>query len=401
MNGGTPTSDPKNWDGDVPWATPADLAPLHGGRIATTARTLTTAGLRSGSTLVPAGSLLLSTRAPIGYVAEASVPMAFNQGCRALVPSAEIDIRYFRYQLLALGQELTARGQGTTFSELSTDSLATTPVHAPLLAYQRKVADFLDGETARIDALIEKKTQMIELLDLRAIRAAFDVITGKFDSDQRKSSGIPWLGDVPVAWDVAPLGSRYRVQLGRMLNAERATSGDLRPYLRNINVRWDDFDLTDVAEMDFPPEERRRYALGPGDLLVCEGGAGVGRAAVWNGSLGECYFQKSLHRVRSTGPWPVEWVMEWLRVSKWLSAFIVEGNLATIPHLTAEQLRAHRIPFPEPNRARALVRELRERRSGLEVTKSKIAGQIDLLVEHRQALITAAVTGELDLAEAA
>jgi type I restriction enzyme S subunit len=182
-----------------------------------------------------------------------------------------------------------------------------------------------------------------------------------------------------------------------MLNAERAAGGEMRPYLRNINVRWDGFDLSDVAEMDFPAAERSKYLLRSGDLMICEGGAGVGRAAVWTEEVIECYFQKSLHRVRATSAWPVEWLLEWLRVSKWLNAFVVEGNIATIPHLTAEQLRVQRLPMPQPQVCRDLLIKLRDRRRDIESTRSRLRTQIDLLVEHRQALITAAVTGELEI----
>jgi type I restriction enzyme S subunit len=84
VNGGTPTSEPENWDGDVPWATPVDLGHVHGGYLAETQRTLTDQGVKTGSSLVAGGSLILSTRAPIGYIAETKVPMAFNQGCHAL-----------------------------------------------------------------------------------------------------------------------------------------------------------------------------------------------------------------------------------------------------------------------------------------------------------------------------
>ena len=288
----------------------------------------------------------------------AALAPCFSNFVQRLRPLPGTDPKYLWHFMNSAAAAIQVEMLGTTTTglrNLSGGLIGSLVFPGPPSQVQRRIADFLDSETARIDALIEKKKRMIALLDLRVIRAAFDMITGQFESGQRKPSGVPWLGDVPIAWDVAPLGSRYTVQLGRMLNAERAASGDLRPYLRNMNVRWDSFDLTDIAEMDFPPEERRRYTLVAGDLLVCEGGAGVGRAAVWDGSLHGCHFQKSLHRVRATGPWPVGWVLEWLRVSKSLSAFAVEGNLATIPHLTAEQLRAHRIPFPAPGRANMLL----------------------------------------------
>jgi type I restriction enzyme S subunit len=154
VNGGTPTSDEENWNGDVPWATPVDLAAANGQLLSTTARTLTRDGLRNGSSSVPAGSLVLSTRAPIGYVAETTCEMAFNQGCRGLVPLKQLDTRYYRYLFTALRHQLDARGLGTTFRELSSDSLASTRIATPSFESQREISDFLDVETQRIDMLV-------------------------------------------------------------------------------------------------------------------------------------------------------------------------------------------------------------------------------------------------------
>lgn len=167
VNGGTPTADPENWDGEVPWATPIDLAPVNGKLLAGTTRTLTTRGLATGSSAVPPNSLIMSTRAPIGYVAQVARSTAFNQGCRGLVPKEAVDIRYIRYQLLSAAPTLQNLGQGSTFLELSSDSLSELPLFVPSVNVQRAIADYLDAETARIDALIEKKQRLVELLEER------------------------------------------------------------------------------------------------------------------------------------------------------------------------------------------------------------------------------------------
>ena len=151
-----------------------DLSSVNGRVLNGTDRTLTEEGLRNGSRAVPTGSLVLSTRAPIGYVAEAAVRTAFNQGCRGLVPVAPVSIRYFCYQLLSLADRLNARGQGSTFVELSGDALAAFPVVVPPLPAQRAIADYLDRETARIDALIAAKRRMVELLEERAVASIED-----------------------------------------------------------------------------------------------------------------------------------------------------------------------------------------------------------------------------------
>jgi type I restriction enzyme S subunit len=181
VNGGTPTSDEDNWHGEVPWATPVDLAAVDGGKIASTARSLTRRGLLSGSAAVPAGSLILSTRAPIGYVVETIREMAFNQGCRGLVPRASLDLCYFRYQLVARRADLVALGQGSTFTELSSDALASFKVACPSLAEQREIADRLEVETVRIDALVEKTRHAINLLREHRQALITAAVTGQLD----------------------------------------------------------------------------------------------------------------------------------------------------------------------------------------------------------------------------
>lgn len=90
--------------------------------------------------------------------------MAFNQGCKGLVPAQPVDIRFFRYQLSAMESQLQSFGQGSTFLELSADDLASVKVTVPPLFLQSQIADYLDAETARIDALISKKRRLIDLL---------------------------------------------------------------------------------------------------------------------------------------------------------------------------------------------------------------------------------------------
>ena len=99
-----------------------------------------------------------------------------------------------------------------------------------------------------------------------------------------RSAGLDWVESIPEDWGTPSVGANFEVQLGKMLNPSAAAGDSLRPYLRNINVQWDRIDLDDLPLMHFDAGDRARYALRPGDLLVCEGGE-VGRAAVWDGQL--------------------------------------------------------------------------------------------------------------------
>ena len=100
LNGGTPRADDVNWNGDLPFVTPPDLRGLDGDSIVETSRSLTELGASTGSTVAVSG-LAVSCRAPIGYVGRLSRRSAFNQGCKAVVPSPAVDEKYLAYVLVA------------------------------------------------------------------------------------------------------------------------------------------------------------------------------------------------------------------------------------------------------------------------------------------------------------
>jgi type I restriction enzyme S subunit len=188
----------------------------------------------------------------------------------------------------------------------------------------------------------------------------------------------------------------FDVELGKMLNQSAAEGENQLRYLRNQNVQWDRLDLGDVSTMHFEPDQRERFSVRKGDLLVCEGGD-VGRAAMWS-SEEQIYYQKALHRVRPRTTAPPRYLMYVLWAASSLGVFTIEGNQSTIVHLTREQLRAHRIPWPPVEKQRQIVAELDKARANMRHLQEKWSEQIELLAEHRQALITAAVTGQLNVA---
>ena len=181
VGGSTPSADPANWDGDVLWATPSDLAAVNGSLLHTTSRKISVNGLSEARSLVPAGSLLVSKRAPIGYVAETSDWTSFSQGSCGLVPVGTIDVRFFRYQLRGMKDFLGSLGLGSTFMEISSENLASTKVAMPLLETQQAVANDLDRVMqfhARITGVIHQQLNKIEELCRALITAA---VSGEFE----------------------------------------------------------------------------------------------------------------------------------------------------------------------------------------------------------------------------
>ena len=145
-NGGTP--DTKNklyWGGKNQWLTPRDMGKLSNEHVDVTLRQLTDEGLKNSSAnLVPKNSVILSCRAPIGHLAINNVPMAFNQGCKGLVPNPILLNRYFYYFFLSSKKLLNNLGTGTTFKEISSKVLSSVEINVPSLDMQKKIINKFD-----------------------------------------------------------------------------------------------------------------------------------------------------------------------------------------------------------------------------------------------------------------
>ncbi|WP_205801192.1 restriction endonuclease subunit S [Micromonospora thermarum] len=339
---------------------------------------------------------------PVGMavIFDLSEPAVCSNFCSRLTPAHTIEPRFLSYSLAAAysqGLTQSAIKQTTGIQNLDAGVLFSSPWAYPEIEEQRRIADFLDVETSRIDRLIERRSRQLSLLAETEISRAYAAIRGESVEGPRQFSGLQWLGDIPSAWRVAAVSHLFEVELGKMLNQERVRGTHLRPYLRCANVQWDEIALDDLLLMDFSTEEQPRYRLRKGDLLVCEGGSWPGRAAIWQGELEEIYYQKALHRLRSRGRDLERWLFYCLLVAEKMSVFAVQGNSSTITHLTREQLKAQRFPFPEPSEQAKIVRELDAAKQADSILGNKLRTQSAVLHERRRALIAAAVTGQIDI----
>lgn len=289
---------------------------------------------------------------------------------------------------------------GSTRDKLTQGQMNAIPIPWPSCSEQVAIAAFLDRETAKIDALVEEQKRLIELLKEKRQAIIFRAVTKGLDPNvPMKDPGVEWLGDVPEHWEVSRVGYRYEVQLGRMLNEQRTQGENMRPYLRVLDVQWDAINVQDLPEMDFPPDVQARYRLRRGDLLVNEGGSYVGRSAIWQGEIEECYYQKALHRLRpySDRQDTAEFFLFVMEMATQYGVFVAGGNQTTIDHLTAEQFRSYRFAFPPIMEQYELALYLRAQLARLQSLVREAEAVIALLQERRAALISAAITGKIDV----
>ena len=160
--GGTPdTTKPDYWNGSINWLTPAEMGKTKDRFMHTTVRKITELGLKKcSSDLLPINSIIVSTRAPIGYLTINKTEMAFNQGCKGLVPNKTTSYDFLYYTLLFYKNSLIALGSGSTFKELTGSSLKNFKVTFPSLEEQEKIADCLSV----MDELITAQEQKIKTL---------------------------------------------------------------------------------------------------------------------------------------------------------------------------------------------------------------------------------------------
>jgi len=402
VGGSTPKSDESDyWDGEITWITPADLSRLDGFEITDSMRTLTQEGLDScGTTLVPTGSVVLSTRAPIGSLGIATQPLCTNQGCKSLVPARSEESRHLAYLLSVTTGELNIRGRGTTFLELSADELGAFQAPFPPKPEQAAIASFLDRETARIDALIAEQERLIELLKEKRQAVISHAVTKGLDPDvSMKDSGVEWLGQVPAHWEVIPLKWLTEpdrpIMYGIVLPGPDVGEGV--PILKGGNVRRERLRLEALArttaEIEAPYARARLRA---NDLVYSIRGT-IGDCEIVPEELEGCNITQDVARIA-----PAEGVDgEWLRFAllcEPVAEDLACGSLgAAVRGINIFDLKRARIPVPTAHERADIATYLVDEIARLERLAESAACAAELLRERRAALISAAVTGQIDI----
>ncbi|MGW6769009.1 restriction endonuclease subunit S [Streptomyces sp. NPDC055037] len=390
VNGGTPTPDAENWGGSIPWATPADFGETFSS-IGTTRRTLTQRGVDTGSTVAPKGAILLSTRAPIGYVAINETAMAFNQGCRALVPRDDADSRFFGYQLESIREILQAQGLGTTFLELSSDALAQVSVLAPSPEEQHRIADFLDREVARIDRLLTLKYSVQTHLAER-VRSVRDSLVNQLASSQESAPLRRFITRIEQgASPQCEAGPREGEKERAVLKLSAVKNGKFHP---GENKR--------LPEDSRPSSLREVHA---GDFLVTRANTPslVGDVAVvGDNPPPRLLLPDLIYRVGLTSEIKAEYVMQ-IALSGRIRSLIestARGTSQSMVKLRGEDIKGWPIPIITRSQQTEITKEITAAAEKAASLQDLTEQQVKLLAERRQALITAAVTGQIDVSTA-
>ena len=377
MNGGTPkTGVPEYWDGSHLWITPAEMGKRLSPYVSDTERKITDLGLRDSSAqMLPPNSVILSSRAPIGHLVINTEPMATNQGCKGLIPGSGLQHKFLYYHLSSIVDLLNSLGTGATFKELSGGKLKEVTIPFPPLPEQERIVGILDEafegvSTAKVNT--EKNLQNARALFESHLHSVFT----------QRGPG----------WKVRRISEIAKHSLGKMLDKAK-NKGTLQPYLRNINVRWFTFDLSDLLQMPFLPEESARCTAVKADVLICEGGY-PGRAAVWAEDY-PIYFQKAIHRVRFHEPIYNKWFVYYLYAQDKSGELKQHFTGTGIQHFTGEALARFEVPLPPLPELRRAVAKFEELSTETQRLESIYHRKLAALEALKKSLLHQAFAGEL------
>lgn len=277
VGGGTPkTGVSEYWDGDLCWVTPKDLGQLDHFEISETERKITEEGLKNSSAQkLPIGSVILSSRAPIGYVVINTVPMATNQGCRSFICGPEIFNKYLYYFLISSTELLNSLGSGSTFLEISGSRLKELEIPLPPLDEQKEIVAKLDEKFAKLREAKQLREEAIADAD-RVLSATLREI---FNEGKEKG------------WEDLYFGNEDYLKI---IDGDRGknypTKAEFTPdgyclFLNTSNVRKGNFDF---IKMDFITKEKdeslRKGKLSRGDVILTTRGT-LGNSAYYDDSI--------------------------------------------------------------------------------------------------------------------
>ncbi|MBB4239151.1 restriction endonuclease subunit S [Rhizobium esperanzae] len=325
-----------------------------------------------------------------------------------LTPLAEIRPRFAHYLLrsAAFQEEFYRYGKGivadlwsTNYSDMKAITLAVPP---PL--EQSAIAGFLDNETAKIDALVEEQKRLIELLKEKRQAVISRAVTKGLNPDARmRDSGIEWLGEVPEHWEVVP----FRRILSKIeqgwspLSEERFPDEGQWGVMKTSAVKRGNFDPAMIKAISGAIQPEPRYALRDGDLLMIRGNGSpelVGGAAYVASAPDRCMLPDLLYRLAYM---PERADGKYLSYTLGSRALRHQIELAArgidILKIAQPSIAELRVPLPPRQEQVDIVSVLDAKVDQLDALANEAHCAVDLLTERRAALISATVTGKIDM----
>ena len=264
---------------------------------------------------------------------------------------------------------------------------------------QAKILTSLDRETARIDALIEKKTRFIELLNEKRQALITHAVTKGLDPNVKmKDSGVEWIGQVPEHWEVKPF--KYILSAPMSYGANESAESDDPNHPRYIRIT----DLTENGTLredtfkTLPWDKAYSYLLSDGDILLARSGATVGKSFLYRETNGAACFAGYLIKASCNEEKALpKYIYAYLQSHSYWEYISGSNIQSTIQNVSAEKYSSMVLPVPQREEQATIAATLDRETARIDALIGKAEQSITLLKERRSAFITAAVTGQIDL----
>ena len=335
-----------------------------------------------------------------GMVAQLAIPSTCNQSMAAIIPGTEIDARFLYWWLESNYQNIRNMAGGDLRDGLNLELLGNIQCPLPFRSEQTQIAAFLDRETAKIDALVAEQRRLMALLKEKRQAVTSHAVTRGLNPDAPlKPSGVEWLGDVPAHWDVIRLKQLVVESVagpyGASLTKGMYSASGYRVYGQQ-QVIPDDFSVGDYFISAEKYEEMCRYKVFPDDVLVSVMGT-IGQVAVVPMNIEPGIINPRLVRYRCGPLIRPRYIQRVLMSQQYQEHLTLESRGTTMDGLNMQTLGRVPVPIPPDIEQLQILEYVAEQASKSDTLTAEAQRAIDLLQERRTALISAAVTGQIDV----
>lgn len=407
IQGSTPDSTNEDYwtedDSSLIWVTPADMQTT--GDIADSLRHISRKGYHScGTQLVPQGSTVISTRAPIGKVNYSTAELCTNQGCKSLITNS-MDPRFLYWAAVNAKPQMELYGRGTTFMELSAFDLGRIAIPVPPKREQAAIAAVLDECCSSIDRTVSTLESQISLLKRYRASVIHEAVTrGLNPNVPTKPSGVDWIGNIPEDWDVTPLGYLGSFQNG--ISKDGDSFGEGHPFVSYGDVYSSrSLPATVKGLVKSNTDEQSRYSVKTGDVFftrTSETASEIAFASTCFSTIEKATFAGFLIRFRPNGNrLNPRYGSYYFRNTGLRNYFVKEMMIVTRASLGQQLLKRLPVLIPSIDEQERIADYLDARTAAIDAILDTKRKQLDILKRRRQSLIYEYVTGKRRVTEEA
>ncbi|PCH52507.1 MAG: hypothetical protein COC22_03965 [Flavobacteriaceae bacterium] len=323
-----------------------------------------------------------------------SNPISFDTNIMGLkIKDNRININYLAHFIKSFS--LISIADTSTIPQINNKHIYPFVTPFPNKQEQTAIANYLDQKTTEIDHLITQKETLLKHYAEEKTAIINQAVTKGINPNVKlKDSGVDWLGEIPVGWEVKKLKYVAKISLGKMLTNSDKGNYSKKKYLRAANLKWLKTDVSDVKKMWFSENELKKLKLNKNDLLVSEGGE-VGRTCIWNNELEECYIQNSVHKVTLDEQNISQYFLYQFYIYGQKGAFDYMVNRISIAHLTVEKIKVIDFLVPPKQEQTQIANHIKAETNKINTKVSNTKKLITLLKEYKTALISEVVTGKI------